>query len=370
MPYYKNKDKDTYFVKVCIHGKQIIRRQYLGRPITSVERAVLCEQDLLIQFNEIDLDYNLNDLNNLFEAYLFNKYKETSAKRYLYTFRNVFKRFFDNRKISNITRSYCELLNDSINKLPYKRLDVYFFILKVYLNFLSNYGLKINTNLFYKYKCSRNIIIKHDFYSFNEFKKLLSVTSDDTYYLMFSLLFYYGLRIGELRALQVSDCMSDRLSISKELTNKARFGGQKVLDPKTSSSYRYYPYLLDINNLINKLIKDNHLKQTDFLFLNKESNKIIGESTIRRKLLYYSSLANIKAIKIHEFRHSCATFLINKNVDPKDIASWLGHSSVETTLRVYAHLLPVRKEQVKRAFESASDTIDTTILQIPNKKLD
>ena len=52
-------------------------------------------------------------------------------------------------------------------------------------------------------------------------------------------------------------------------------------------------------------------------------------------------------IKIHEFRHSCATYLINKNVDPKDIASWLGHSSVDITLRVYAHLLPVRKEKVK-----------------------
>lgn len=64
-------------------------------------------------------------------------------------------------------------------------------------------------------------------------------------------------------------------------------------------------------------------------------------------LVYYCNKANLKVIKIHEFRHSCATFLINQDVDPKDIANWLGHSSPDITLRYYAHLLPVRKEKVK-----------------------
>ena len=75
------------------------------------------------------------------------------------------------------------------------------------------------------------------------------------------------------------------------------------------------------------------------------------KTTIRRNLTNYSEKAGLHYIKIHEFRHSCATYLINKNVDPKDIASWLGHSSVDITLRVYAHLLPVRKEKVKNVIK-------------------
>ena len=68
----------------------------------------------------------------------------------------------------------------------------------------------------------------------------------------------------------------------------------------------------------------------------------------------YSSKANIRSIKVHEFRHSCATYLINKNVDPKDIINRLGHSSVNTTLTIYAHLLPVRKVNIKKLLNSTS----------------
>ena len=93
------------------------------------------------------------------------------------------------------------------------------------------------------------------------------------------------------------------------------------------------------------------LKKNDYIFINVKKKKVIGETTIRRKLDEYSNKAKIQRIKIHEFRHSCATYLINRDVDPKDIASWLGHSSVDTTLRVYAHLLPLRKENVKKAFD-------------------
>ena len=36
------------------------------------------------------------------------------------------------------------------------------------------------------------------------------------------------------------------------------------------------------------------------------------------------------------------------------IASWFGHSSVNTTLTIYAHLLPVRKDNIKNLLNSTS----------------
>jgi len=248
MPIYKSENK--YYVIVSINGKKICRRKYLGRSIDSKEMALNCERDLKIHYSDLQSDYKINDLFNLFEEYLFKKLKETSAKRYLYTFNNVFKKYFENRSISEITRSYCEFINDSINNLPYKRIDVYIYVVKLFINFLSNYGLKINPVVFYKYKSSRSIKNSYQFYSLDEFNKLISVIDDSTYKLLFSLLFYYGLRIGELRGLQVKDFKNDRLSINKELSNKSRFGGQVILDPKTSTSFRYYPLLKNILKIV------------------------------------------------------------------------------------------------------------------------
>ena len=349
MSIYKKSGK--YVVKVCINGKQILRRKYLGRTILDKDTALACEKDLYISYGELQKDYVINDLFNLYEEYLFKKYKETSAKRYLNSFNLVVKKYFVDRKVSNITRSYCEFLNDSLNNLSYKAVEPYIFLAKSFLTFLSNYGCKINTNIFFKYKKSITKRVKYNFYTIEDFKKLIDVIDNTQDKLIFSLLFYYGLRDGELRALKVSSFMDEKIFIEYELSNKGRFGGQQLFNAKTSSSIRFYPYVKDIKELFLRLKKEKNLKANDFIFINKTNNKVIGETTIRRNLTKYSEKAGLHYIKIHEFRHSCATYLINKNVDPKDIASWLGHSSVDTTLRVYAHLLPVRKEKVKNVID-------------------
>lgn len=346
MPIYKE-EVNKYFVKICINGKQILRRKYLGRTINSFEMALQCEKDLILKYKERLDDYEINDLFNLFEDYLFKKYKETSAKRYLYTFNYSIKEYFKDRKVIEITSTYCEFINDSINNLKIKSKRNLIFITKTFILFLSDYGCKVNINKFYVYKESRTNKKEFDYYSIDEFISLINVININEYKLLFSLLYYYGLRCGELRALKVKDFLNDKISISKEISNKGRFGGQIILDPKTSSSYRFYPYVSNIKELLNLVIKEKRLKKEDFIFKSKEEGKVIGETTIRRLLEKYSQSANIKVIKIHEFRHSCATYLINENVDPKDIADWLGHSSVDVTLRYYAHLLPIRKEIVK-----------------------
>lgn len=347
MPIYKE-EENKYFVKICINGKQILRRKYLGRTINSFDMASQCEKDLTLRYKERLGDYEISDLFNLFEEYLFKRYKETSAKRYLYTFNYSIKGYFINRKVSDITSTYCEFINDSINILKIKSKRNLIFITKTFILFLSDYGCKVNINKFYVYKESRTNKKEFNYYTLEEFNRLLNCIDKNEYKLLFSLLFYYGLRCGELRALQVKDFLKDKISINKEISNKGRFGGQIILDPKSSSSFRFYPYVVNIHDLFNLVVEEKHLKKNDFLFKSSFTNhKVIGETTIKRMLVYYCNKANLKVIKIHEFRHSCATFLINQDVDPKDIANWLGHSSPDITLRYYAHLLPVRKEKVK-----------------------
>ena len=55
----------------------------------------------------------------------------------------------------------------------------------------------------------------------------------------------------------------------------------------------------------------------------------------------YEELSKLRHIKLHEFRHSYATELINKGFSPEQVAAWLGHSSSEVTLKTYFHLFPL-----------------------------
>lgn len=350
MPIYK--ENNRYIVKVSVHGRQIMRKQYLGKAILDKQTALECEKDLYIKYSVKQNEYKIDDLFNLYEDYLFKKYKETSAKRYLSSFNLVIKQYFIHKNVSDITPSYCEFINDCVNTLPYQDVKIYIFLVKSFISFLCSYGLKINLSIFYTYKSKRTQKKKFNYYTLKEFTKLINVITSIEDKLIFSLLFYYGLRIGELRGLKVEDCLKDRISINKELTNKGRFGGQIVLDPKTSTSNRYYPYVVNIKDLVKSLIAAKELGRHDFLFINLNKGKVIGETTIRRKLDEYAAKANLKRIKIHEFRHSCATYLINKDVDIKDIAAWLGHSSPDITMRVYAHLLPMRKDNIKNVIDN------------------
>lgn len=348
------KKGDRFLVKISMNGRQILRRTYLGRPILDKKTAVKCQNDLFIQYSESCEDYKINDLLNLYEDYLFKKYKETTASKYLQEFNNHLLTFFKDRKVSEITRSYLVFINDSINNFKLDCRIEYIKLIKTFCIFLSNYGLKNYENIFYLFRKSRNLKIEYSYYTKEEFDSFLSVIEKNEDRLIFEILFYYGLRSGELRALTVKDFKSDRLSINKEITNKTRFGGQKVLDPKSKSSYRFYPYVKDIYDLFLKVKVEKDLHSKDFVF-GKDPKVAIGESSIRRKILEYSNKANLNPIKLHEFRHSCATYLINKDIDIKDIANWLGHATINVTMQVYAHLLPLRKDNVKNVINTSID---------------
>jgi len=50
--------------------------------------------------------------------------------------------------------------------------------------------------------------------------------------------------------------------------------------------------------------------------------------------------AGVPAIRFHDLRHTCATFLLGQGVNPKYVQELLGHADVGLTLNVYSHVLP------------------------------
>ena len=63
--------------------------------------------------------------------------------------------------------------------------------------------------------------------------------------------------------------------------------------------------------------------------------------------------AELPQIRFHDLRHTCATLLLLKNVNPKIVSETLGHSSIAITLDTYSHVLPNMQNEAASAMEGA-----------------
>ncbi len=137
--------------------------------------------------------------------------------------------------------------------------------------------------------------------------------------------------------------MNINKTISKETIDNERI----INSPKTADSIRKVK--LD-NELVNNLeILKNYYKnyigfqEEWFIFGGLHP---LSPSTIGRKKDKYCEIANVKKIRIHDFRHSHASLLLSKNVPITVISKRLGHSDIDLTLNVYSHMIPKDEDKV------------------------
>jgi len=63
--------------------------------------------------------------------------------------------------------------------------------------------------------------------------------------------------------------------------------------------------------------------------------------------------AGLRQVRFHDLRHTCATLLLGRNVNPKVVSEMLGHSSIAITLDTYSHVLPNMQSEAAKALEDA-----------------
>lgn len=180
------------------------------------------------------------------------------------------------------------------------------------------------------------------FFTYEEFKKFIEQEKDLTYKTFFELLYFCGLRQGEALALTWNDINFDtgELTINKNLTTKLKGLKYKILSPKTKSSYR--TLIIKNDNLINdlKIMYEQATKMYDFTrnWFTFGNVNPLSTTTIQNHKNKNCKLAEVKQIRIHDFRHSCASLLINKGASITLIAKYLGHGDIATTLNTYSHM--------------------------------
>jgi integrase len=62
--------------------------------------------------------------------------------------------------------------------------------------------------------------------------------------------------------------------------------------------------------------------------------------------------AELKGVRFHDLRHTCATLLLSRGVHPKFVQELLGHASITITLDRYSHWVPSMGDQTARAMEA------------------
>ncbi|MBQ7141361.1 MAG: tyrosine-type recombinase/integrase [Bacilli bacterium] len=60
----------------------------------------------------------------------------------------------------------------------------------------------------------------------------------------------------------------------------------------------------------------------------------------------YAKKAEVKEIRIHDFRHSCASLLINNGANIMIVAKYLGHAKIDETLNTYSHLFKNKMDDI------------------------
>ena len=290
-------------------------------------------------------DITFGELYTSFREFQDDKVKYSTKKGYEYKIR-YFKKFL-NVKVRDLNVDMYNSWYKDMNKNEYadrtKNDAIKFF------KSVLNYGMKwYNTdcrlfyNRIYGFRDPNKLPDEMDFYTITEFRKFISVEEDLKYRCIFKVLYYCGLRCGELRGLTWDniDFKFKTLRVNKNVVKYGTEGkSYTVTSPKTLKSIRTLPMpdsvVKDLEIYKKQISKQKGFKETWYVFGAEDP---IPETTLRYRKNDNAQKAKVKQIRLHDFRHSCVSLLINSGANITLVATYMGHSKIEETLNTYAHL--------------------------------
>lgn len=192
---------------------------------------------------------------------------------------------------------------------------------------------------------------KVDFWELEEFEKVMEQISNDSIQdkhrkIIFEMLFFTGLRIGELQALTWSNVNLSKNQITVEKTLVYQDKNHWYFStPKTNKAYR----TISIGkNLSKKLAEWKKLQRMigDFKYIAQIDGTFTPSYSFATWLKDAAKKADVKPIKLHSLRHSHVALLIEQNIQPLIIQERMGHSTIQVTLGTYGHLYAKSDQQI------------------------
>ncbi len=347
MPVFKNEDNGTWYVMARYVNWKGERKQKCKRGFATKKEAQEWERMFQLQ-NSSDLDMSFEAFTELYINDVKNRLKENTWLTKEHIIRTKILPYFGKLKINEIsTKEIITWQNEMLayrdeKKKPYSQ---------TYLKTLHNQLSAIFNHAVRYYELRSNPAAKVGNMGSEEHKEMLFWTKEEykkfSYEMMdkpvsfyaFEMLYWCGIREGELLALTAADFNFDKETVTINKSYQRLHGEDVITTPKTKKSNRTIkmPHFLceEMQEYLGMLYG---LKKKDRIFT-------VTKSYLHHEMDRGAEAAGVKRIRIHDLRHSHISLLIDMGFSAVAIADRVGHESIDITYQ-YAHLFPSKQTEM------------------------
>ncbi len=346
MPVYKDNERNSWYCSFYYTDWQGVRHNTKKRGFLRKKDAQNYERDFLNK-EQASCDMSFSALKDLYFNDMETRLRETTMDNKRVLFDTKILPTFGKMSVNKITPAHIRKWQAELIGQNYA--PTYLKTINNQLSAIFNYAVRY-------YKLPENPVRiagsmgkkkadEMEIWTLDEFKKFIDEVKNPGQKIAFEIMFWAGLRVGEVLALTPSDILSSDKMIDINKTTSRRGGVNHVYDPKTTKSFRKVP--------IPKFLYDEIIDYVNQLWGIKDTDPIFycEKSTLNKALNYNAAKAGIKRIRVHDLRHSHCALLIEMGQPILLISERLGHESVDTTWNTYAHLYPNKGVQLADELE-------------------
>ena len=344
------KDKKTgkWLIQYRYTDWQGKRRKSTKRGFATKREAEEWLRNFLIT-QKADFDMKFEDFWKMYYADMETRLREHTMRTKKYIVELKILPSFGNKRVKDITAADIRQWQNELIKMGYS--PTYLKTINNQLSAIFNYAVRyydLKSNPCAKAgSMGKSKAEEMDFWAGEEFRKFIdSVMNKRLSYMAFMTLYWTGMRLGELLALNPKDVDLEKRTISI-IKSYQRIGKKDVIiPPKTPKSKR----VITIPEFLAADIKD----YMDSLYDLQENDRLfpITKYYLEHEMQRGIKESGVKRIRVHDLRHSHASMLIELGFSPLEIANRLGHEKVETTLNTYAHLYPNKQTKLAERLDS------------------
>ena len=178
------------------------------------------------------------------------------------------------------------------------------------------------------------------FWTKEEYLKFAEVMMDKPLsFYAFEMLYWCGIREGELLALTPADFDFEKCTVSITKSYQRLNGQDLITTPKTEKSNRVIKMPQFLADEMQDYLRQLYgIEPNDRMFT-------VTKSYLHREMNRGAKEAGVKRIRIHDIRHSAVSLLIDMGFSATAIADRVGHESIDITYN-YAHLFPSKQTEM------------------------
>jgi integrase len=347
MPVFKNDANGSWYVMARYVDWRGDRKQKCKRGFATKREAQEWERTFQQQ-NSADLDMSFEAFTELYTKDIKGRLKENTWLTKEHIIKTKILPYFQNRKISEITPKDVRAWQNELLAYRDEKGKPYS---QTYLKTVHNQLSAIFNHAVKYYELRSNPAAKAGnmgkeqtgemlFWTKDEYLKFAEVMMDKPLsYYAFEMLYWTGIREGELLALTPADFDFEKQTVRINKSYQRLHGEDVITTPKTPKSNRTIQMPEFLCGEMQDFFKQNYgLKKKDRIFP-------ITKSYLHKEMDRGSAKAGVKRIRIHDIRHSHVSLLIDMGFSAVAIADRVGHESIEITYR-YSHLFPSKQKEM------------------------